>query len=209
MEEEQEQDEELEEEQEQEQPAQKPENDKSPRFNLVEKLLETRTILLFGEINMQVAQEITRQLLVLAADSDDDIKIIVNSPGGHVESGDTIFDMIRFVKPTVKIIGTGWVASAGALIYAAADKENRYSLPNTRFLLHQPMGGTVGQASDIAIEAEEIIKMRKRLNETFAAQTGQPLAKVEKDTDRNFWMSAKQAQDYGLVGQIIESMDQV
>lgn len=158
---------------------------------------------------MKVAQEITRQLLVLAADSDDDIKIIINSPGGHVESGDTIFDMIRFVKPTVKIIGTGWVASAGALIYSAAEKENRYSLPNTRFLLHQPMGGATGQASDIAIEAEEIIKMRKRLNQTFAAQTGQPLEKVEKDTDRNFWMSAKQAQDYGLVGHIVERMDQI
>ena len=192
-----------------EEKEEKPDNGKEPKFNLVNKLLETRTILIFGEINMKLAQEITRQLLVLAADSDDDIKIIINSPGGHVESGDTIFDMIRFVKPTVKIIGTGWVASAGALIYAAADKENRYSLPNTRFLLHQPMGGASGQASDIAIEAEEIIKMRKRLNQTFAAQTGQPLEKVEKDTDRNFWMSAKQAQDYGLVGQIVESMDQV
>ena len=200
---------EEEEPEEEEKPEEKQDNDKGPKFNLIDKLLETRTILIFGEINMRLAQEITRQLLVLAADSDDDIKIIINSPGGHVESGDTIFDMIRFVKPRVKIIGTGWVASAGALIYAAADKENRFSLPNTRFLLHQPMGGAVGQASDIAIEAEEIIKMRKRLNETFAAQTGQPLAKVEKDTDRNFWMSAKQAQEYGLVGQIIESMDQV
>ncbi len=192
-----------------EQEEEKKDNGKEPKFNLLDKLLETRTILIFGEINMKLAQEITRQLLVLAADSDDDIKIIINSPGGHVESGDTIFDMIRFVKPTVKIIGTGWVASAGALIYAAAEKENRYSLPNTRFLLHQPMGGASGQASDIAIEAEEIIKMRKRLNQTFADQTGQPLEKVEKDTDRNFWMSAKQAQDYGLVGQIVESMDQV
>lgn len=191
------------------QEEEKKDNGKEPKFNLLDKLLETRTILIFGEINMKLAQEITRQLLVLAADSDDDIKIIINSPGGHVESGDTIFDMIRFVKPTVKIIGTGWVASAGALIYAAAEKENRYSLPNTRFLLHQPMGGASGQASDIAIEAEEIIKMRKRLNQTFADQTGQPLEKVEKDTDRNFWMSAKQAQDYGLVGQIVESMDQV
>ncbi len=200
---------EEEEPEEEEKPEEKQDNDKGPKFNLIDKLLETRTILIFGEINMRLAQEITRQLLVLAADSDDDIKIIINSPGGHVESGDTIFDMIRFVKPRVKIIGTGWVASAGALIYAAADKENRFSLPNTRFLLHQPMGGAVGQASDIAIEAEEIIKMRKRLNETFAAQTGQPLAKVEKDTDRNFWMSAKQAQEYGLVGQIVESMDQV
>lgn len=185
------------------------ENTKGQKFNLVNKLLETRTILIFGEINMKLAQEITRQLLVLAADSDDDIKIIINSPGGHVESGDTIFDMIRFVKPTVKIIGTGWVASAGALIFAAADKENRLSLPNTRFLLHQPMGGASGQATDIAIEAEEIIKMRRRLNETFARQTGQPIEKVEKDTDRNFWMSAKQAQDYGLVGKIIESMAEI
>jgi len=197
------------EEEEQEEPVEKSDNGSNMKANLLDKLLETRTILIFGEVNMKMAQEITRQLLVLASDSDDDIKIIINSPGGHVESGDTIFDMIRFVKPTVKIIGTGWVASAGALIYAAAEKENRYSLPNTRFLLHQPMGGATGQASDIAIEAEEIIKMRKRLNQTFANQTGQPLEKVEKDTDRNFWMSAKQAQDYGLVGHIVESMDQI
>lgn len=171
----------------------------------LERLLETRTITIFGEINMKLAQEITQKLLILAADSDEEIKIFVNSPGGHVESGDTIFDMIRFVKPAVKIIGTGWVASAGALIFAAAEKENRLSLPNTRFLLHQPMGGAMGQAADIAIEAEEIIKMRRRLNEIFAAQTGQPLEKVEKDTDRNFWMSAKEAIEYGLVGRIIHS----
>ncbi|MDV7391125.1 ATP-dependent Clp protease proteolytic subunit, partial [Arthrospira platensis SPKY1] len=168
------------------------------RRDLITRLLESRTILLFGEINMKVAREIAQQLLVLAADSDDDITLIINSPGGHVESGDTIFDMIRYIKPRVKVLGTGWVASAGALIYAAADKENRYSLPNTRFLLHQPMGGARGQATDIAIEAEEILKMRRRLNETFARQTGQPLEKIEEDTDRNFWMSAEQAQAYGL-----------
>ncbi len=199
----------LDDENEKEKDKEKANNDKAAKSNLTDKLLETRTVLIFGEINMKLAQEVTRQLLVLAADSDDDIKVIINSPGGHVESGDTIFDMIRFVKPKVKVIGTGWVASAGALIYAATDKENRLSLPNTRFLLHQPMGGAVGQASDIAIEAEEIIKMRKRLNETFAEQTGQPLEKVEKDTDRNFWMSAKQAQEYGLVGRIIQSMGEV
>ncbi|MBE2225112.1 MAG: ATP-dependent Clp protease proteolytic subunit [Anaerolineae bacterium] len=185
-------------------------NEKGMGFNPMQKLLETRTILLFGEINMKVAERISQQLLLLAADSDDDIKIIINSPGGHVESGDTIFDMIRFVKPTVKIIGTGWVASAGALIYVAADKENRVCLPNTRFLLHQPMGGTgVRQASDIAIEAEEIIKMRRRLNETFAEQTGQPIERVERDTERNFWLSAKQAIEYGLVDKIVTSMDEV
>ncbi len=177
--------------------------------NMFQRLLETRTILLFGEINMKVAEKITQQLLLLAADSDEPIKMIINSPGGHVESGDTIFDMIRFVGPEVKVIGTGWVASAGALIFAAADKENRISLPNTRFLLHQPMGGARGQATDIAIEAEEIIKMRRRLNETFAAQTGQPIEKVEEDTDRNFWMSAIEAKKYGLVGKIVNSIDEV
>lgn len=176
---------------------------------MAEKLMETRTITIFGEINMKMAQEITQKLLVLAADSDEDIKVFINSPGGHVESGDTIYDVIRFVKPTVKVIGTGWVASAGALIYAAVEKENRYSLPNTRFLLHQPMGGAVGQATDIAIEAEEIIKMRKRLNRIFSEQTGQPLEKVEKDTDRNFWMSAQEAQQYGLVGKIVTSVDEI
>jgi ATP-dependent Clp protease protease subunit len=185
-------------------------NEKGMGFNVMKKLLDTRTILLFGEINMKLAEKISQQLLLLAADSDEDIKMIINSPGGHVESGDTIFDMIRFVKPTVKIIGTGWVASAGALVYVAADKENRYSLPNTRFLLHQPMGGTgVRQASDIAIEAEEIIKMRRRLNETFAEQTGQPIEQVEKDTERNFWLSAEEAKKYGLVDSIIQSIGEV
>ncbi|HFE66863.1 MAG TPA: ATP-dependent Clp protease proteolytic subunit [Chloroflexi bacterium] len=193
----------LEDEQEQE------EKEKEAPKSMLEKLLETRTITIFGEINMKVAQEVTQKLLMLAADSDDPIKIFVNSPGGHVESGDTIFDMIRFVKPTVKIIGTGWVASAGALIFVAAERENRFCLPNTRFLLHQPAGGAMGQAADIAIEAEEIIKMRRRLNEIFAEQTGQPVEKVEKDTDRNFWMSAPEAVEYGLVGQIIQSAAEI
>lgn len=185
------------------------EEKRKPRKSLMERLLETRTITIFGEINMKLAQEVTEKLMLLAADSDEDIKIFINSPGGHVESGDTIYDMIRFVKPRVKIVGTGWVASAGALIYAAADRDDRYSLPNTRFLLHQPMGGVRGQAQDIAIEAEEIIKMRERLNRIFSEQTGQPLEKVSKDTDRNFWMGAKQAVEYGLVGHIVSSVDEI
>ena len=196
-------DEDQEEDQEQE------EKEKETPKSMLEKLLETRTITIFGEINMKLAQEVTQKLLMLAADSDDPIKIFINSPGGHVESGDTIYDMIRFVEPAIKIIGTGWVASAGALIYVAAEQENRFCLPNTRFLLHQPAGGAMGQATDIAIEAEEIIKMRRRLNEIFAEQTGQPVEKVEKDTDRNFWMSALEAVEYGLVGQIIESAAEI
>lgn len=172
---------------------------------LMQKMLETRTILLFGEINQKVAKEVTQNLMLLAAENDDPIKLFINSQGGHVESGDTIFDMIRFIKPTVKIIGTGWVASAGALIYASTDKENRYSLPNTRYMIHQPMGGVRGQASDIAIEAEEIMKMRERLNMTFADQTGQTIEQVREDTLRNYWMSASEAKEYGLVNKIINS----
>jgi len=187
----------------------KPADKRNGFGSMEEKLLKNRTILIYGEINMDLAMDITKRLLILDAESQDEIRIFINSPGGHVESGDTIFDMIRFVKSPVKVIGTGWVASAGALIFAATDRENRFSLPNTRFLLHQPAGGASGQATDIAIEAQEIIKMRRRLNETFARQTGQPIEKVEEDTDRNFWMSAEQARDYGLVGQIINSIDEL
>lgn len=189
-------------------PEEKPVEEK-PRFNFQEKMLETRTILIFGEIDQKMAERVTQQLILLSAISDEDIKIIINSQGGHVESGDTIFDMIRFVKPTVKIIGTGWVASAGALIYSAVPVKQRYSLPNTRFLLHQPLGGIRGSAADMAIEAQEILKMRRRLNEIFAKQTGQPLDKIEKETDRNLWMGAEQAKEYGLVGHIITNINEI
>lgn len=173
---------------------------------LAEKLFENRIISIYGEINQKLAREVTEKLLALSLESADPIKIFINSQGGHVESGDTIFDMIRFVDAEVKIVGTGWVASAGALIYAAAETKNRYSLPNTRFMLHQPMGGVGGQASDISIEAEEILKMRDRLNNIFAAATGQKLDKIESDTDRNFWMGPEDAKKYGLVGNIISSI---
>lgn len=183
--------------------------EEQPKFNYQEKLMETRTLLIFGEIDQKMAERVTQQLLLLSAISQDDIKIIINSQGGHVESGDTIFDMIRFVTPKIKIIGTGWVASAGALIYAAAPVKQRYSLPNTRFLLHQPLGGIRGSAQDLAIEAKEILKMRRRLNEIFAQQTGQSLEKIERETDRNLWMSAEEAKDYGLVGHIVKRFDEV
>ncbi|MHB0924173.1 MAG: ATP-dependent Clp protease proteolytic subunit [Bellilinea sp.] len=183
--------------------------EEQPKLNFQEKLLETRTILIFGEIDQKMAERVTQQLILLSAMSDEDIKIIINSQGGHVESGDTIFDMIRFVTPKVKIIGTGWVASAGALIYSAPPVKQRYSLPNTRFLLHQPLGGIRGSAQDMAIEAQEILKMRRRLNEIFAQQTGQPLEKVERETDRNLWMSAAEAKEYGLVGHIVSSFKEV
>ena len=168
------------------------------------KLFKSRTILISGEINQILAERVMAQLLALAAESNDPITIYLNSQGGHVEACDTIHDMIRYVGPEVRIVGTGWVASAGALIFVAASRENRFCLPNTRFLLHQPAGGMGGTASDIAIEAREIVKMRERLNRIMARETGQSVERIEDDTTRNFWLEAKDAVEYGLVGKIIE-----
>jgi len=181
----------------------KDKKEKEPKSRLEEKFLETRTILIFGEITQKAARDVCEKLILLSALNDNEFKVIINSQGGHVEAGDTIFDLLRFVKPKVKILGTGWVASAGALIYAAVPLENRYSLPNTRYMLHQPSGGVGGQATDISIEAQEILKMRERLNKIFSDQTKQPVEKIERDTDRNFWMSADEARQYGLVGKVV------
>jgi len=169
-------------------------------------LYKARTVLLFGDIHHGSAERTMAQILALAAESDAPIRLFINSPGGHVESGDSVHDVLKFVKAPVKVIGTGWVASAGAHIFLGAKKENRYCLPNTRFLLHQPMGGVRGQASDVEIEAEEILKMRARLNSIIARETGQKIDKVQSDTDRNFWMSAEEAKKYGLVTHIIDNV---
>ena len=172
-------------------------------------LFKARTVLIFGEIDMKLAERVCAQLLAYASEGEEDIRVVVNSPGGHVESGDTIHDMIRFVQPKIKMIGTGWVASAGAHIFLGAEKSRRFCLPNTRFLLHQPLGGVRGPASDISIEAEEILKMRERLIREIAKETGQSYEKVVKDTDRNFWMSSEEAVKYGIVSKVIERADQV
>ncbi|HJW42245.1 MAG TPA: ATP-dependent Clp protease proteolytic subunit [Rhizomicrobium sp.] len=168
-------------------------------------LFKSRTVLIFGEVDMKMAERVTAQLLAYAAEGEGDIRVVVNSPGGHVESGDTIHDMIRFVRNRVKMIGTGWVASAGAHIFLGAKKENRFCLPFTRFLLHQPLGGVRGQATDIEIEAEEIIKMRERLNREIAAETGQTYEKVLNDTERNYWLGAEDAVKYGLVSRVVQN----
>ena len=183
-----------------------PELNQSP---VAKALFKSRTVLIFGEVDMKLAERVTAQLLAHAAEGDGDIRIIINSPGGHVESGDTIHDVMHFVGPRVKIIGTGWVASAGAHIFLGAEKANRYCLPNTRFLLHQPLGGTRGQASDIAIEAEEIIKMRERINRLIARETGQTYEKILADTERNFWMGPEEAKAYGIVSKIVNRADEV
>jgi len=172
-------------------------------------LFKSRMVLITGEINDRVARSTTERLLAMAGESDDPIMVMISSPGGHVESGDMIHDMIKYVKPMVRVLGTGWVASAGALIFVAAEKENRFCLPNTRFLLHEPRGGVGGSATEIEIQAREVLRMRERLNKIFAEATGQSLKKIEADTHRDFWMSAEEAVDYGVVGKIITSADEI
>ena len=177
-------------------------------FNMLESaLISNRTITLFGEINQEVARKTAEKLLALSFESDEPITMYIGSPGGHVESGDTIFDMIRYIKPQVRTVGTGWVGSIATHIYLAPDKESRFALPNTRFLIHQPHGGFGGDASDIEIHAREIVKTRERINGVIAAQTGQSLDKVAEDTQRDYWMSAEESVDYGLVGKIVSNIN--
>jgi len=174
-----------------------------------EKLFKSRSITIFGEINDKIARSTTERLLALASDSDDPISIYISSPGGHVESGDVVYDMIKFIKPVVRVIGTGWVASAATTIYLAAKKENRFSLPNTRYLVHQPSGGSQGRATDIAIQAEQILAMRARLNKLIADETGQPIERVAVDTDRDYWMTAEEAIKYGIVSKIVKFISEI
>jgi ATP-dependent Clp protease, protease subunit len=182
-----------------------------PVNELESRLFKGRKVMIFGQITDKLARDVVARVLALADDSAKPIQIYVNSPGGHVESGDSIHDIIKFVRSTVPVymIGTGWVASAGAHIYIAGEKKLRFCLPNTRFLLHQPMGGVQGPATDIEIEAHEIIKMRERLSQIIAAETGQSIERVRKDTDRNYWMSASEAIEYGLAHKIIGSIGEL
>lgn len=184
--------------------------DAAPAPQVDKYLFKSRTVLITGQVSQELAREVTARLLALTeASATDPITVIVSSPGGHVESGDMIHDMIRFVPAPVNIIGTGWVASAGALIYVSVPRERRFCTPNTRFLLHQPSGGAGGMATDIEIQAREIIKMRDRLNKIFSVATGQPIERIEKDTDRDYWMSAEEAIEYGLTGRIIATADEI
>ena len=172
-------------------------------------LLDARSVIISGEINQKLAEDVCSKLLVLAQLGGEPIKVFINSQGGHVEAGDTIHDMLQFVKPRIIMIGTGWVASAGMTIYLAAEKADRFCLPNTRFLIHQPMGGAQGQATDIKIEADEIIKMRGRLNRLIAEATGQPLDRVEKDTLRNYWLNTDEAKEYGILNRVVKKAEEI
>lgn len=171
-----------------------------------EKLLfKSRYVMVFGEINDKLAQAVCRRLLAMDAESDAPITMLISSPGGHVESGDAIHDMIGFVRSPVTTVGTGWVASAGAHIFLAPPSERRLCLPNTRFMIHQPAGGMGGQASDIAIQAKEILRTRERIARVVARQTGKPLETVVADMDRDHWLSAEEAIEYGIVSRIIQT----
>ena len=177
--------------------------DESPSSMMEKAMFDARTILLTGEINDKIARSTCAQLLAYSAVSDKPILLVLSSPGGHVESGDMIHDMIKFVRAPVNILGTGWCASAGALIYSSGEKARRFALPNTRFLLHEPRGGVGGQASDVEIQAREIIKTREQLNRIYADRTGQPIERIAADMERDYWMSPAEAKDYGLIDQVI------
>jgi ATP-dependent Clp protease protease subunit len=171
---------------------------------LEEKSFKSRTVLVFGAITDVSAADTTRRLIALDAASSETIDMLVSSPGGHLESGDALHDIVRFIAAPVRMIGTGWVGSAATHLFLAVPKARRFCLPNTRFLIHQPSGGAGGQATDIAIQAREILKARERIAHVIARETGRPLDVVLADIERDRWMSAEEAVDYGLVSRIID-----
>lgn len=171
---------------------------------LEEKAFKARTLLVFGTVTDAMAADVTRRLIALDAESAEPITLLVSSPGGHLESGDAIHDLVRFIAAPVHMIGTGWVGSAATHLYLAAPRERRYCLPNTRFLIHQPSGGAGGPATNIAIQAREIVKARERIAGTIARETGKSLEAVLADIEHDRWLSAEEAVDYGLVSRIIE-----
>ena len=182
--------------------------ERTPDF-LFQRALKTRTILLSGEINKSLAERVVRQLILLEDAGGDPIKIFVDSPGGDADAGFAIFDMLRFVKPPVTMIGMGLVASAAALILLAAPRERRVGLPNSHYLIHQPMSGTRGVATEIEIHARELEKLRQKINRLIADETGQPLDKVAHDTDRDYWMTADEAVAYGLLSRTLKSRSEL
>ena len=182
---------------------------RKPESNLIEKILKTRNILLSGEINKSLGERIIRQLILLEDQGDDPIKVFIDSPGGDADAGFAIFDMMRFIKPEVVIIGMGLVASAAAIILLAAPKERRIALPNSHYLIHQPLSGMRGVATEIEIHAKELDKLRRKINKLISDETGQKIDKVEKDTDRDYWMNAEEALEYGLISKIISNRDEL
>ena len=192
------------EEQDEEEGEERGQGEESP---LLRQFLKTRTVLLTGEINKTLAERVVRQVLLLEQESDEPIKVFIDSPGGDADAGFAILDMMRFVRPPIKMIGMGLVASAGAIVLLAAPREQRFALPNSRYLIHQPMAGFRGVGTEIEIHAKEIDLMRRKMNDLISNETGKPVAEVEQDTDRDYWMGAEEALAYGLVGSIIHSQN--
>lgn len=188
--------------------SQEEKNEKSSA-SVAEKLFNARKVLICEEINQKMAKRVMAEMLALAEASNDPIHLFVNSQGGHVEAGDSIHDIITYIEPVVKVIGTGYVASAGTHIFLAAEKGDRYCLPNTRFLIHQPSGGAGGSASDIAIQAEQIVKMRERLAMVISSRTGTDIDRVRHDIERDKWMDTDEAIEYGLVSHVISNSSQI
>ena len=192
------------EEQDEEEGEERGQGEESP---MLRQFLKTRTVLLTGEINKTLAERVVRQVLLLEQESDEPIKVFIDSPGGDADAGFAILDMMRFVRPPIKMIGMGLVASAGAIVLLAAPREQRFALPNSRYLIHQPMAGFRGVGTEIEIHAKEIDLMRRKMNDLISQETGKPVAEVEQDTDRDYWMGAEEALAYGLVGGIIHSQN--
>ncbi len=176
---------------------------------LSQKMLKTRTILVSGEINKELAERVIKQLLLLEADSDDPIKVFIDSPGGDADAGFAIYDMMRFIKPDVYTVGMGLVASAGSIILLAAPLERRIGLPNSHYLIHQPLSGIRGVATEIEIHANELEKLRVKINKLIAEETGVDEDQVSKDTDRDYWMNADEALDYKLVSSVISTREEL
>lgn len=186
-----------------------PPKERDGESNLIEKILKTRNILLSGEINKALGERVIRQLILLEDQGQEPIKVFIDSPGGDADAGFAIFDMMRFVKPPIVAIGMGLVASAAAIILLAAPKERRVALPNSHYLIHQPLSGMRGVATEIEIHARELDRLRRRINKLIAEETGTELAKVEKDTDRDYWMNADEAKSYGLIDRIITRREEL
>ena len=204
-----EEEEQEEQEQEDERERDERDGDSSGDGDLASRLLKSRSVLLSGEINKRLAERVIKQLILLEADAEDPIRIFIDSPGGDVDAGYAIFDMLRFVTPPVVTIGMGLVASAAAIVLLAAPRERRVGLPNSHYLIHQPLSGIRGVATEIEIHARELEKLRSKINQMIAEETGQSLEKVERDTDRDYWLNADEAQEYGLVSRIIASRSEL
>lgn len=185
----------------------KKQKEKDP--SLLDKLMGTRSILLSGEINKDTADDFATRILILDSLSNDEIKVYINSPGGDVDSGFAIYDMIRFVKSPVTVIGMGLVASAAALIYLAVPKEKRFALPNSTYLIHQPLSELKGTAIDLEIYAVKLEELRKKLDGVIAEAVGKKVDDVSLDTERDHWLSAEEALKYGLVGKIIKNIKEI